>query len=212
MKRKNISIWITVFITAALCICMGFFVFLQWLASSDITENQVKYDNGDIIFIPDLKNLSFEQESCTLYYDNLLSVHLLSDLSEKEEQMLADLVDGEIVSNISGCINFVQIKVKKTSLEELNRMADVLNQSKNVLYASYDVPMFMDTFAADNNPWSDNAVAQEEHRGEENDPSGNDWWAEAIGAYTAWEYADSNADELKPVKVGVIDDGFFYRT
>lgn len=209
MKRKNISIWITVFITAALCICMVFLVFLQWLASSDIIENQVKYDNGDIIFIPDLKNLSFEQESCTLYYDNLLSVHLLSDLSEKEEQMLAELVDGEIVSNISGCINFVQIKVKKTSLEELNRMADVLNQSKNVLYASYDVPMFMDTSAADNNPWSDNAAAQEEHRGEENDPSGNDWWAEAIGAYTAWEYADSNADELKPVKVGVIDDGFF---
>ena len=138
-----------------------------------------------------------------------MSVYLLSDLSEKEEKTLAGLVNGQIVSDISGCINFVQIKVKESSLEELNRIADTLNQSEGVLYASYDAPMFIQLSAADNNPWSDNTSTPEIDRGNEDNPDGNDWWAEAIGAYTAWEYVDSHSDELKPVKVGVIDDGFF---
>ena len=208
MKRKKvITIGIITFMVVALCI--GTFSLLQWRASLNITRNQVNYDNGDIIYIPDKENLSFEKESCTLYYNNLLSVHLLSDLSEKEKKMLADLVNGQIVSDISGCINFMQIKVKETSLEELNRMADTINQSESVLYASYDTPMFMQPSAADNNPWSDNTSAPESNRGKEDTPNGSDWWAEAIGAYTAWEYVDSHEDELESVTVGVIDSGFF---
>lgn len=208
MKRKKvITIGIITFMVVALCI--GTFSLLQWRASLNITRNQVNYDNGDIIYIPDKENLSFEKESCTLYYNNLLSVHLLSDLSEKEKKMLADLVNGQIVSDISGCINFMQIKVKETSLEELNRMADIINQSESVLYASYDTPMFMQPSAADNNPWSDNTSAPESNRGKEDTPNGSDWWAEAIGAYTAWEYVDSHEDELESVTVGVIDSGFF---
>ena len=31
----------------------------------------------------------------------------------------------------------------------------------------------------------------ESDKGNESDPKGNDWWAEAIGTYSAWEYTDS---------------------
>ena len=52
MKRKKlITIGIIAFMVVALCI--GIFAFLQCRISSDIIKNQAKYDNGDIIYIPD---------------------------------------------------------------------------------------------------------------------------------------------------------------
>ncbi len=186
-----------------------FFAFRAAKEVTNIAENQVEYDNGDIIYIPDRETLCFDEEECTLYYSNLLSVYLLSDLSNEERDALAGSINGEVVGNISGCINYIQIKVDESSLEELNNMANSISQSEHVLYAIYDSPIFMQSLEADNNPWSDNASNPEEYRGEEDNPDGNDWWAEAIGAYTAWEYVDSHADELKPVQVGVIDGGFF---
>lgn len=39
-------------------------------------------------------------------------------------------------------------------------------------------------------------------------PSGNDWWAEAVNAYDAWEYVDEHTDKLSKVTVGIIDNGF----
>ena len=99
MKRKKvITIGIITFMVVALCI--GTFSLLQWRASLNITRNQVNYDNGDIIYIPDKENLSFEKESCTLYYNNLLSVHLLSDLSEKEKKMFCSMDIGQLTEEL----------------------------------------------------------------------------------------------------------------
>ena len=58
----------------------------------------------------------------------------------------------------------------------------------------------------DNNPWSADGNMIE-GRGETT-PSGNDWWAEAIGAYDAWAYVDAHRNELADVTVGIIDNGF----
>jgi len=55
---------------------------------------------------------------------------------------------------------------------------------------------------ADKNPWS--AADDLSDRGNEKEPDGNDWWAEAIGAYTAWNYSHL----CKDIKVGIIDNGY----
>ena len=57
--------------------------------------------------------------------------------------------------------------------------------------------------AADQNPWQ--ASGTETDRGHESQPAGTDWWAEAIGAYTAWNYEQWFQD----VSVGIIDSGFY---
>ncbi|MCD8009088.1 MAG: S8 family serine peptidase [Clostridiales bacterium] len=61
------------------------------------------------------------------------------------------------------------------------------------------------TESDDSNPWSDGDVISDKN---EDNPSGNDWWAEAIDAYSAWEYVDSHSDSLSDVIVGVLDSGF----
>ena len=55
--------------------------------------------------------------------------------------------------------------------------------------------------APDSNPWSADPAHPESDRGNEEAPGGSDWWAEAIGAYTAWEYPQSGG------LVGVLDSG-----
>ena len=59
-------------------------------------------------------------------------------------------------------------------------------------------------FAEDNNPWCGTGEAAESDKGNIENPDGNDWWAEAVDAYTAWKY-DKYA---QPIKVAVIDNGF----
>lgn len=47
---------------------------------------------------------------------------------------------------------------------------------------------------------------KESDKGNEESPGGNDWWAEAIGAYTAWKYSDM-LQQYEPV--GILDAGFY---
>ena len=81
-------------------------------------------------------------------------------------------------------------------------------KSDNVFYASYEYPMYITSESVDFassgniNPWGKDK--KKNHDGNESDPDGNDWWAEAIGAYTAWNYDNWESN----VKVGIIDSGF----
>lgn len=171
-------------------------------------DNVITYDNGDVIYNPQEENLAFDDESCTIYYNNLLMAFLTQDLSEKEAQNLADKVDGVIVGQIRGNINYLQIQVKNTDLKKLEWKASKLMKSDNVFYASYEYPMYVTSESVDVassgniNPWGKDK--KKNHDGNESDPDGNDWWAEAIGAYTAWKYDNWESN----IKVGIIDSGF----
>lgn len=161
-------------------------------------------DNGDRVFTPAEEHIAYDADSSILYFNNQLIVYTFSNLSEENASDLADLVDGEIVGHIRGSINALQIQVKPSTLAELESMAARLMESTDVLYAGYDYPIQLFPTEVDSNPWKADRSSSETDRGNEHDPKGNDWWAEAIGAYTAWNYSD----ECQPVKVGIIDSGF----
>lgn len=162
------------------------------------------YENGDVTFTPNEENIAFDKSSSTIYFNNLLIVYTFDTISENDAVRLASMVRGEAVGKLSGAMNILQIKVPESSLDELNTMAECLMTDENVLFASFDYPITFST-SANENPWSNDPNVPEADRGNEGNPAGNDWWAEAIGAYTAWEYAD----RCQPIKVGVIDDGFW---
>lgn len=169
-----------------------------------INTRKTGLDNGDRVSTPTEEHVVLDPEEGVLYFDNQLVVYTFSDLSARAARELAELVDGTVVGDISGCINVLQIEVDASSLEDLQDMADRLMREDDVMYASYDYPVDMTGTEADSNPWSENSNAPAEDRGNESHPAGNDWWAEAIGAYTAWSYSSLCA----PVKVGILDSGF----
>ena len=171
-------------------------------------QNVIAYENGDTVYSPTQDTIIYDEDENVLYYDDLLVVYLLSDISSDDAAALAESVNGTVVGDISGSVNVLQIRVNASDLTQLNNYADTLMASEDVLYATYDMPLPVTTDAtADGNPWSNDLDNPQKDRANEDWPDGNDWWAEAIGAYTAWNYVDSGV-ELAPVTVGIIDDGF----
>lgn len=177
-------------------------------------DGRVDFSNGDYVFTPDKDSIAYDEDNCVIFFNNQLIVYTFSEMSDKHISELAEVVNGDVVGRLSGSINALQIRVKPSSFDELNSMADQLMAHDDVLYAGYDYPiqMFTDEVGndakaesmADSNPWSSDPSHPDQNRGEEHHPAGNDWWAEAIGAYTAWQYSD----QCQPIEVGIVDNGF----
>lgn len=181
-----------------------------WQVPEDATPaptegESTSLDNGDVVYDPVDANCKFDEETCTIYYPDMLIAYTTRDLSSSEADSLASKVQGKVVGDISGSLNVLQIQVEESDLKGLESAADTLMQSSDVSYACIDFPHIMeiDDATPDGNPWSTNGKPASD-RGNEDSPGGNDWWAEAIGAYTAW---NANAN-LNPVRVGVIDNWF----
>lgn len=200
-------IWIAASCAAAAAVIVAAAVFALPALLKDSAQmegTQQTFSNGDTVFTPDEEHIAFDDSSYEFYYNNELVVYTFSDLSQNDANALAETVDGQIVGDISGAINVLQISVQESTLSELNRMAETLMESEEVMYAGYDFPMQIDPMDAGSDPWSSDPQNPEEDRGNEESPNGNDWAQEAIGAYTAWEYSD----QCQPITVGIYDCGF----
>lgn len=156
--------------------------------------------NGDSFYTPEMTHSVKDDEHAISYYDNLLLVFTREDLPKMSQYELESLVDGRVVGVVKGDIHALQILVQNHTLTELYEIADKLMIHESVLYVSSDYPVQI--MKEDDNPWSIGTPYRD--RGNERYPMGNDWWAEAIGAYTAWEYSDLFGD----IKIGIVDDGF----
>ncbi len=169
-----------------------------WQGKED--EKTTRISDKDYTYHPSADSVTFDKEKNVIYFNNLLIAYTVDNLSDSEAMELAKSVDGIVAGKISGSINAVQIKVKSTDLNGLNHGAEVLMKSEDVLFAGYDYPIDISS----NNTWSSDKNKPEGDLGNESKPEGNDWWAEAVGAYTAWK----NSSATEKIKVGIIDDGF----
>ena len=161
------------------------------------------HENEDFVYSYTLSDVALDEETLTLYVPNLVNVFTEQPLSRKEKEALAEQAGGTVVTDISGCINLVQLYVAEEDLASVEAAAERAMQEDGVFYAGYEVPIFVEENSLDGNPWLEDGVEQD--RGNEVTPGGTDWWAEAIGAYTAWNYEQWFQD----VTVGVIDSGFY---
>lgn len=204
-KRKLKFIFTILAVVIAALIGVYFFAFKEDKTDVNSAGSTVSYDNGDVIYMPAEEDLVYDADENIIYYDNLLIVYLISDMDEDSAIELAEIVNGTVVGDISGAVNVLQIQVESTDLSALNVYAETLMESDDVIYATYDFPMFISETSEDENPWSDTGEVIED-KGNEDDPDGNDWWVEAIGAYTAWDITDEL--DLSSISVGIIDSGF----
>ena len=181
------------------------------------------HENGDFTYRFDPEHVEMDRSEGAVYVNDVLVAFLETGISDAEKLALAESVEGTVVGHVQGSVNLLQINVGSCSLDELEEKADELLGSGNVVYASYEVPLpaggssFTDT-----NPWGmrrdpanadswngeRDPLADQENPydpvvGDEENPDGLNWWAEAIGSYTAWEHEAL----FQPVTVGVIDSG-----
>lgn len=169
------------------------------------------YSNGDRVYHPQSDYISWDQETGILYYDNLVTVYLKDNISNREEKELAKQIDGKIVTRIHGGVDLIQIKIETADYKKIIDYVSKLKESKYVQNAFYEAPWldvesYKNKTKEDQNPWSEDGKTIEGKNGET--PDGNDWWAEEIGTYSAWKYVDSHKDDLSEITVGIIDNGF----
>lgn len=210
-KGKSVGILLSVILllTVVIVVVLSYLKVLHIPVLDSVFQEESKAvvaesENGDITYRPRSEQIAFDKDNNTIYFNNMLIVYTFTDLSDEKARALAASVDGEVVGKISGIINALQIRVEESDLDELTKKSEILMNSDDVLFAGYDYPIQFDKSSADSNPWSDDRNNPESDRGIEENPDGNDWWAEAIGAYTAWE----NAEPKETIKVGIIDSGF----
>lgn len=168
--------------------------------ASEIQKNTTSFATGDQLYCPPIEKLAYDQEANEIYFNNTIRVYSIMPLNRTEQNELAEKIGGVVSGEISG-LNAFHITVPDSDLDTLNKKIDILLTSEDILYATYLYPTENDingVYDPTNTPW----VGQPDLN--KDTPSGNDWWAEAIGAYDAW----NAAGDLSPVIVGVIDTGF----
>lgn len=202
LKHTSVIAAIAILIAAG----VGVLVYFDIInAPTDESGTVRTYDNGDTICVPDDRNIAYDEETFARYYDNQLVVYTFQILTEKEAASLAKTVNGVVVGQISGAINMLQIRVESSSLEELSNKSNLLMESKAVMFATYEYPIELSSCLIWTDPWSNNTDNPEADRANRNNPDGNDWWAEAIDAYTAWD----DDTECAEIKIGILDQGFY---
>lgn len=200
-KNKTPKRWpgilaIVVILTAIVLLVIDFFggnYLVRFI--SNVTKSDTTLNREDVLFEPAPENMSFDSTEGVIYYNNLITVYLSKELNSSDITKLEAMVSGKAVGRISGCINVLQMQVDPSELNELNDKCDTLMSSEDVLFATYSFPIEIDGSTL----WDG-----DEDLGNEHKPDGADWWAEAIGAYTAWDFMDYASQSI----VGVMDSGF----
>lgn len=173
---------------------------------SKVSEGKTQtYENGDYIFDAGTEAIEVDTDSGTMYFDRTLQVYLDSELSDSQIENLLSVVDGTLVGKIAGRMNILQVQIPESGFAVLEEKSQKLMEQENVLFAGYDYPIQIENMEVgkDTNPWD----SEKKEGGSEYDegvPNGNNWWAEAIGAYTAW----NNLPELSDEILGIVDSGF----
>lgn len=160
-------------------------------------------ESGDYTYHPTEETIEIDTEDGEIFFNNLITVFVDGSLSSDEVQELLDHVDGELVGITRNGVNSLEIKVAESSLAELKAKADSLYDFDCVLFSDYDFPIAVSDADISNDPWTAGDTPIDD-RGNEKYPDGNDWWAEAVGAYTAWELCENISEKTK---VAIIDNG-----
>lgn len=181
--------------------------------SKDPVENSqdivITYEDNDYIMRPSEDRICQEETSGAKYYDRMVTAFLRREPSEDELQALVDSVNGTLTGRIRGAVDYVQIELPESGFDKIQQAAEMLMENELVRYADCDYPVDIceNVDETDTNPWS----KKQNSKGckyDEGKPGGNNWWAECIGAYTAWGLKSSVTDH---VIVGIIDSGFNFR-
>src|SRR5699024_1349638 len=124
-----------------------------------------------------------------------------SELEDRDIKEIADEVNGQVVGNLQGAINMVQIKVEaSSSYTELTAIANEINKKDVVKYASVSSPLFASDLHLNGRKKNSEII-------DEVNPDGENWWAEAINAYSSWAFLDKNRDQFNQVNVAVFETG-----
>lgn len=208
-KKKHISIVliITAAILVIVTILLNFLSIIRIPFLSKFTSIylHIDKDTGDnSLYQPDVNHVRVDSQSGIMFIDNIIIAFFSNDYSEKDIQETLEIVDGKVVGKLP-IVNQYQIQIAESSLSQIELLCDKLMKKESVVFATYDAVTLNSNQALPNDPWEKDTFSEKQDWNEAT-PAGNNWWAEAVYAPTAWKYND----RMEKISVGVIDSGVDY--
>ncbi|NLP48913.1 MAG: S8 family serine peptidase [Clostridiales bacterium] len=131
------------------------------------------------------------------YADNNLLIFFDEDTDDEGRQKIVDSIGGKRVGYIDGA-NMWQVHIARRNLNEIDRLARELIQTKGVFHATCNrVRAAQTNIVIPDDPWGGYQDWNEFN------PNGRNWSLEAIQALSAWEYDYF----FNHIKVAVVDSG-----
>lgn len=189
-------------------------------ATASIT---LTYDSGTLATYRDDEVVILDENGNGYINDVLLVSIDASQRSTSPDEIakaICDEIGGEVIGQLNGA-GMYQIRIQERSYDELTKLTERVSGMSGVASSSceYIIPMSEEEFevvdevgeeaagassyarssaVTPNDPWGKKANGWDE-----NNPSGYNWWVEAVRAPSAWSYAD----RMKDIKIGIVDAG-----
>lgn len=200
-KLVGIGILIFVVIIAGIILVPCF----RGALSDKVEKQEYSSDKPFSIYTLNSENVKHDDSSGIDYVDNMIIIFFDNEATEDYKNGLIQSINGTIKGQIKSA-NQYQVEVSPRSLEELKYICNGMEEAEYVLNATYDTVVDSDILSESipNDKWGDNLLNK--NIWDEDNPIGNNWWAEAIQAPSAWDYND----KFKNIKIGIVDSGFDY--
>lgn len=202
--------WIFAFIVliTAAAVVLTYFGFVDIPVISSVISELIpakREDNvGGTLYTPDENALAVDEDTGITYVNNIVIIFFNEGSSKQDVNSTIASINGEIVGSISA-IDQYQVKIENKTLGELILICEKLKQNACVFDAIYDSAFEIDIETVPDDPWGKKWFSKEE-TWSENNPSGANWWVEAVDAPSAWEYNN----KFQKIKIGIVDNGFDY--
>ena len=208
-KKLHVSlcILITVFVLIVATVFLNFFSILRIPFLTKFTSLYLNIDKEigeNSLYQPDVNHVSVDTQSNIMYIDNVIIVFFKDDVTEIEIQNAINIVDGKIIGSLP-IVKQYQVQVTESSLLQLESLCNQLMKSEVVDYATYDGVLVNSDQVEPNDPGKKDAFSEKQDWNEAT-PTGNNWWAEAVYAPSAWKYND----RMQKISIGVLDGGVDY--
>lgn len=156
-------------------------------------------------YVPKDENIVYENEDKTFgYVNNMVLVYFRKTASDEEINAVVSGIGGTVVGKLEG-LNQYQIEVAAADKDALETIClELIKNNDIVKNAVVDKVMSMETEEIPNDPWGDTFQGASDVDWDENNPSGTNWWFEAVKVLSAWDKCDSFSN----IRVGVVDNGF----
>ena len=182
------------------------------LSGLAIEGEEMTLESGDTCFIPSPESMVLDTEALVAYFPHLMKVYLSAPADEAFTDQILAAAQGAVIAQAGD--RFLQLKIQAETYEEIEEACRSVNTLPGVILALPELPSstHLSEYSEPFNytPGQDGEGPAVPDRisdsCDELDPEGNDWWAEAIGAYRAWDATDP-IETTAYVKTGVIDGG-----
>lgn len=168
----------------------------------DLQTKRVIEENT--LYLPSPLSFAKDIETGEYYVNNVIIIFLKDGTTSEQIDSLVKSADGKIVGALP-IINQIQVEVSARTLDKLKVLCEELKKNEIVDDAMYDPVAEMDVSSTTTptDPWLADKSELLTNDWDESNPSGLNWWSEAIQAQSAWRY-----NELyQRIKIGVVDAG-----